>query len=147
MQLTTFVTIMQVLRLYCNYAGGSFYCSYVGFKKTLWSVCYGWGYGKAEWVTIFIVFIQVGVSVAIMQVVLSAVHNCFYCKMQVTVSVMAMQVTLSSNNFIFLSLTPTFLKIDRKTFKGIISCLHITTFVNILSKLRYFKGRNYLQIC
>ena len=42
------------------------------------------------WVTIFIVFIQVGVSVAIMQVVLSAVHNCFYCKMQVTVSVIAM---------------------------------------------------------
>ena len=41
------------------------------------------------WVTIFIVFMQVGVSVAIMQVVLSAVHNCFYCKMQVTVSVIA----------------------------------------------------------
>ena len=41
------------------------------------------------WVKIFIVFIQVGVSVATMQVVLSAVHNCFYCKMQVTVSVIA----------------------------------------------------------
>ena len=46
--------------------------------------------GWVEWVTIFIVFIQVGVSVAIMQVVLSAVHNCFSCKMQVTVSVIAM---------------------------------------------------------
>ena len=42
------------------------------------------------WVTIFIVFMLVGVSVATMQVVLSAVHNCFYCKMQVTVSVIAM---------------------------------------------------------
>ena len=51
------------------------------------------------WVTIFIVFMQVGmsvavmqvrVSVAVMQVVLSAMHNCFYCKMQVTVSVIAM---------------------------------------------------------
>ena len=42
------------------------------------------------WVTIFIVLMQVGVSVAVMQVVLSAVHNFFYCKMQVTVSVIAM---------------------------------------------------------
>ena len=33
------------------------------------------------WVTIFIVFTQV---------VLSAVYNCFYCKMQVTVSVIAL---------------------------------------------------------
>ena len=34
------------------------------------------------WVTIFIVITQVGVPVAIMQVVFSAVHyanNCFYC--------------------------------------------------------------------
>ena len=42
------------------------------------------------WVTILIAFMQVGVSVAVMKVVLSAVHNCFYCKMQVTVSVIAM---------------------------------------------------------
>ena len=48
------------------------------------------------WVTIFVVFMQVGVSVAIMQVVLSAVLNCFCCEMQVTVSVKAMQATLSS---------------------------------------------------
>ena len=40
--------------------------------------------------TIFIVFIQVGVSVATMQVVLSVVHNCFSFKMQVTVSFIAM---------------------------------------------------------
>ena len=40
-------------------------------------------------VTIFIVFMQVGVSVATIQVVLSAVHNCFSCKMQVIVFVIA----------------------------------------------------------
>ena len=42
------------------------------------------------WVSIFIVFMQMGVTVAIMQVVLSVVYNCFYCKMQVTGSVIAM---------------------------------------------------------
>ena len=42
------------------------------------------------WVTLFVVFMQVGVSVAIVQVVPPAVHNCFYCKMEVTVSVIAM---------------------------------------------------------
>ena len=40
--------------------------------------------------TIFIVFMQVVVSVGTMQVVLSVVHNYFSCKMQVTVSVIAM---------------------------------------------------------
>ena len=59
------------------------------------------------WVTIFIVFMQMGVTVAIMQVVLSAVHKCFYCKMQITVSVIAMLVKLSSNTFTFLSLSDT----------------------------------------
>ena len=63
-----------------------------------------------------------------------------------------MQVKLSSNSFIFLSLTgtmmlrPTFHKIDKKTFKDIILGLHFNTFVNILPKLRYFKGRNYIQL-
>ena len=42
------------------------------------------------WVTIFIVFMQVGVSVAIMQVVLSVMHKCFYFKIQVSVSVICM---------------------------------------------------------
>ena len=62
------------------------------------------------WVAIFIVVMQIGVTVAILQVVLSAVHvggnfycsyadrshccnyagGAFYCKMQVTVSVIAM---------------------------------------------------------
>ena len=41
---------------------------------------------------------------------------------------------------------PIFHKIDPKTFKGIISGLHVTTFVTILPKLRYFEGRNYIQI-
>ena len=40
-------------------------------------------------VTIFIVLMWVGVSIGTMQVILSAVHNCFSCKMQVTVSVIA----------------------------------------------------------
>ena len=83
-----------------------------------------------------------------MQVVLSAVHNCFYCKIQVIVSVIAICLyvgdTFKYNNFIFLSLTPTFHKIDRKTFKGITSGLRFRTFVNILPKLRYFKGRSYI---
>ena len=52
--------------------------------------------------------------------------------MHVTVSVVAMYVTVSSSNFIFLCLTPTF------------HSLHFTTFVNILPKLRYFVGRNYI---
>ena len=39
------------------------------------------------WVTSFIVFMQVGVSVTIMQLVLPAAHNFLHCKMQVTVSV------------------------------------------------------------
>ena len=87
---------------------------------------------------IIIVFMQMEVTVAIMQLVLCTAHNCFYCKTQVTISAMSMKVTLSSNNVIFLSLTPTFHKMDRKTFKGIISDLHFANFVNILSNLRYF---------
>ena len=48
-------------------------------------------------------------------------------------------MTVSSNNFIFLSMTPSFHKIDHRTFNGIISGLLFTTFVNILPKLRYFR--------
>ena len=66
--------------------------------------------------------------------------------MQVAVSVVAMYVTASSSNFIFLSLTSIFHKIDQKTFKGIISSLHFTTSVNILPKSRYFVGRIYIQV-
>ena len=43
-------------------------------------------------------------------------------------------------------MTASFHKIDQKTFKGIRSGLHFTTFVNILPKLQYFEGRNDIQI-
>ena len=66
--------------------------------------------------------------------------------MQVAVAVVAVYVTASSSNFIFLSLTFIFHKIDQKTSKGIISSLHLTTLVNILPKLKYFVGRIYVQI-
>ena len=58
------------------------------------------------WKTIFIEIMQVGVSVAIMQVVFSAVHDAhdyFYCNYAGDY-VAAMYVTVSSSNFIFLSL-------------------------------------------
>ena len=62
------------------------------------------------WVTIFIEIMHVGVPVAIMHVVFSAVHyrhdNSIEI-IQVTVSVVAVFVTVSSSNFIFLSLTNT----------------------------------------
>ena len=51
-------------------------------------------------------------SVAIIQVLLYAMHNCFYRKIQITVSIIVMQV-------FFLSLTPIFHKIDRKTLKAL----------------------------
>ena len=66
--------------------------------------------------------------------------------MQVAVSIVAMHVTASSSNFIFLSLTSIFHKIDQKTFKGITLSLYFTTLVNTLPKLRYFEGRTYIQI-
>ena len=102
------------------------------------------------WVTIFIVIMQMGVSVAIMQVVFSAVHyahDCVYCNyagdFPLYLCRSQFEVTIS---YSFLSLTASFHKIDQKTFKDIISVLHLTTFVNILPKLRYFEGRNFIQI-
>ena len=44
------------------------------------------------------------------------------------------------------SLTASFHKIDQKTFRGIISGFHFTTFANILLKLRNFEGKDYIQI-
>ena len=65
--------------------------------------------------------------------------------MHITVSIVIMQVTL--NSYVGDSFkTASFHKIDQKIFKGIISGLHLTTFVNILPKFRYFEGRNYIQI-
>ena len=43
-------------------------------------------------------------------------------------------------------MTASFHKIDQKTYKGIISSLHFSTFLNILPKLRYFEGKNNIQI-
>ena len=65
--------------------------------------------------------------------------------MHVTVSVVAMYVTVSSSNFIFLSLTPNFHKIEKKTFKDLISSLHFSTFVNTLRKLRHFGWKLYIN--
>ena len=43
-------------------------------------------------------------------------------------------------------MTTSFHKIDQKTFKGIISGLHLNTFLNILPKLRDFEGRNLYKL-
>ena len=62
------------------------------------------------WVTVFIEIMQVGVSVAIMQVVSYFLQCIMHMPfsiviMQVAVSVVAMYVTASSSNFMFISLT------------------------------------------
>ena len=58
---------------------------------------------------------------------------------QVSLSFIAMQVTVSSKNFIFLSLADSlFSKRHYIRF--------FTTFLNILPKLIYFEGKNYIQI-
>ena len=128
------IAIMQFLKLYCNYAGGTFnYSMLADLSVAIMHVTVSVAIIQLEisaaimqvivsasnmWVKILFVFMQVGFPVVIMQVVLSAVHNWFYCKMQVTVPVIAMQVTLSSNSFVFLSLTgTTFHKLDRKHLK------------------------------
>ena len=61
--------------------------------------------------------------------------------MEITVSIVIMQVTVS-----VVAMYVTCHKIDQKTFKGIISDLHFTSFVSILLKLRYLVGRNYKQV-
>ena len=76
--------------------------------------------------------------------------------MHMTLSIVIMQVTLSfiairwqfqeTISYSVLRLTASFHKTDQKTFKSIISGLHFTTSVNILPKLRYFEGKNDLQI-
>ena len=61
------------------------------------------------WVTIFfVVFMQMGVSITIMQVVFSAVdyaHDSFYCNYAVDSFFIAMLVAVLCNTFIILSLT------------------------------------------
>ena len=91
MQVPTSVLIMQVLRLYCNYLGGTFCCTYVegSFCCSNDGECFCCNYAVRSFcklmqvkvsaanmsVTIFMKLgRQVGVSLAIMQVVLSTVH-------------------------------------------------------------------------
>ena len=157
MQVPRSVAIMQVLRFYCNYVGGTFSYSYVDGSfccdYTVRSFCaiyadesfcskyvgenFYWNYAGEGLCYHYTGGTFYNASYTTISIVI----------MLVAVSAVAMYVTVSSSNFIFLSqLTPTFHKIDKKTFKGIISCLHFTTFVNILPKLRYFVGRNYIQI-
>ena len=96
MQAPTSVAIMQVLTFYCIYAAGTFCYTYVGGSFCFNYVTVSVAIMQLEvfatpmqvkvsaantWVTIFIE-IQVGVSVAIMQVVFSPVpsaHDYFYC--------------------------------------------------------------------
>ena len=107
MLVATSVAVMQALKFYYNYAGGTFCYSYVGGSSCCNHLCdcFCWNYSVRSLssnymqvtvsafnmgVAVFITFLQVGVSVATMQVVLSAVRSCFSCKMQLTVLVIAM---------------------------------------------------------
>ena len=84
------VAIMQVLRFCCNFAGGTFCYSYVESLCCNYAGdCFYYSYAVRsfsstlqetvpaanKWVTIFIVIVQVGLSITIMQMVLSAVHS------------------------------------------------------------------------
>ena len=98
MQVPTSVAIMQFLRFYCNYAGGTFcYIYFVDLFVAIIQVTVSVEIMQLEvsasfmqvkvsaanmWVTIFIKIMQVEVSVTIMQVVFATVHyahNYFYC--------------------------------------------------------------------
>ena len=106
------------------------------------------------WMTIcWLEMMLVGISVAIMQVVFSAVHyahdyfycdsagDCFCCS-YVCDSFKYQLCIPFTNWYLF------FIKLNRKHQKEevIISNLHFTTLINILSKSRYFVGRIYIQI-
>ena len=111
---------------------------------------------------------QVTVSVAIMQLEVSAAHiqvTVSAINMWMTIFIVIMQMVLCHNyaggvfysalctwlfqvtiSYSVLYLTVSLHKIDQKTFKSVILGLHFTTFVNFLPKLRYFEGRNDIQI-
>ena len=96
---------------------------------------------------------HVEVSVAIMQLVFSAVHyahdyfycnyagDCFCCSY--VCDSFKQQLYIPFSNWY-----PFFIKLTRKHQKAedIILNLHITTLVNILRKLRYFVGRIYIKV-
>ena len=73
---------------YC-YVGGSFCCNLEGdciccnyAVRSFWSTHSGDSSAAKIWVTIFVVIMQMGVSVGIMLVVFSVMyytHDCFYC--------------------------------------------------------------------
>ena len=99
MQMTRSIAIMQVLSVYCNYNAGVTFCYIQSAMLVDLSVAIMHYYSVRSfcstyasdslctsntWVIIFIM--QVGVSVTIIQVLPSAVHNCFCYKMQVAVS-------------------------------------------------------------
>ena len=84
----TSVAVMQVLRFYCNYVGGTFCNTYK--------------------VDLFFAIMQMTVSVAIMQLKVSVAF--MFMQVQVSaanMSVVAMYVAVSSSHFTFLSLTYT----------------------------------------
>ena len=90
----------------CNYAGDCFCWNYV--VRSFCSTYTGDSVCSNMWVTIFIIIIQMGVSVAVMHVIFSAVDYAHYtscCNYAGDSFLIAMQVTVLSNNFIFLSLT------------------------------------------
>ena len=117
MQVTTSAAIMQVLRFYHNYVGDCFCWNYA--VKSFCRTCVGNSSAANVWVTIFILIMQVEVSVAIMHVELSAVnysHVCFYLIMQVNVSVIGkFQLTVLYSFFRHLC----FVKLTTKHLKAI----------------------------
>ena len=168
MQLTPFVAVMQVLRFYCSYAGGTFCYSYVGgsFCCNHAGDCFCCNYAVRSFCSTYAgdslcskyvgdnFYCNYAGESLCWKLCRSYFLQCIICMtvfiviLQGTHSVvLAMEVVVSSSNFIFLSLTDTrFSKIDLKTFEGIILGLHFTTFVNILPKLRHVESRYYIQI-
>ena len=64
----------------CNLEDDCFCCNYT--VRSFWSTHAGDSSAAKIWVTIFVVIMQMGVSVGIMLVVFSAMyyaHDCFYC--------------------------------------------------------------------
>ena len=146
MLVTLSVAIIQVLRCYCNYAGGTFCYSYVGgsfccnYAVSSFCISYEGGSFCNKYVgdTFYCNYAGEGLLQLCRWYFLQCIRHMTVSIviMQVTVLVIAMLVTVSSNNFIFLSLTPTFHKIDWKK----LTALHqvsISSLVNILPKLRY----------
>ena len=75
MQLPTSVAIIQVLRFYCNYIGGTFCCTYVcGLLVAVMKVTVSVAFMQWEVSATLFEIMQVGVSVAIMEALFSIVR-------------------------------------------------------------------------